>query len=486
MQRPQAGLDGVRVPSPRSVEQHGQRRPESCRPERQSADEGVGVLAGLVLRRERGDIGRPRPRDHVAQRTGLGVPRRVAPGHAEAKRRQHQERPRHHERRLAAADVRVAWRAGERQEPQPKHVEGRQPGRQQRHREQHEMGRVRSAEPVGRGQHLILARPAAEERRPDDRQHPDEHGVRRQRHCAAKAAHLPQVLLVMAAEDHAAGREEQERLEERMSQQVQQPRRPAADAEGQHHVAELTDRRIRQDSLDVGLHDGDGRGQDERDGPGVGDDEQHFGREQRKRPTDEVDAGRHHRGRVDEGAHRRRPLHRVGQPSVERELRRLADAAEEDAGPHDAEQPIRHGSRRPAPADAVRGPHPAVGRDSSIIAPEQDHMRSVPGDDDAGGVDPVGPYEARRRVIAGGRPQFGEHLLEVERAEIAPGDGEADEEAGVADAVDDERLVGGRRGGGALVVEADQQERTDADQFPADEHHEQVVGDQDGQHREAE
>ena len=37
-----------------------------------------------------------------------------------------------------------------------------------------------------------------------------------------------------------------------------------------------------------------------------------------------------------------------------------------------------------------------------------------------------------------------------------------------------------------LVVEADQEERADADQFPADEHLEQVVRDQQVQHREAE
>ena len=37
-----------------------------------------------------------------------------------------------------------------------------------------------------------------------------------------------------------------------------------------------------------------------------------------------------------------------------------------------------------------------------------------------------------------------------------------------------------------LVVEADQQIRTDADQFPADEHLEEVVGQHQVEHREAE
>ena len=66
---------------------------------------------------------------------------------------------------------------------------------------------------------------------------------------------------------------------------------------------------------------------------GVGDDQQHLRREQREAAADEVDAGRDHRRGVDEGADRRRAFHRVGQPHVQRELRRLADAAEEDAQP---------------------------------------------------------------------------------------------------------------------------------------------------------
>ena len=52
--------------------------------------------------------------------------------------------------------------------------------------------------------------------------------------------------------------------------------------------------------------------------------------EQRPRAGDEVDAGSNHRRRVDERRDRRRALHRVGQPDVQRELRRLADRADGD------------------------------------------------------------------------------------------------------------------------------------------------------------
>ena len=47
----------------------------------------------------------------------------------------------------------------------------------------------------------------------------------------------------------------------------------------------------------------------------------------------EVDARGDHRGRVDERGDRRGAGHRVGEPDVERDLRALAGAAEEDGEP---------------------------------------------------------------------------------------------------------------------------------------------------------
>ena len=47
--------------------------------------------------------------------------------------------------------------------------------------------------------------------------------------------------------------------------------------------------------------------------------------------ADEIDAGGDHRGGVDECGDGRRAFHRVRQPGVQRELGRLADAAEEEA-----------------------------------------------------------------------------------------------------------------------------------------------------------
>ena len=66
----------------------------------------------------------------------------------------------------------------------------------------------------------------------------------------------------------------EQRLEEGVRHQMEQAGDPAADAQGQHHVTELADRRIGQHFLDVGHHDGDGGGDEQRDAAGVGDDEQ--------------------------------------------------------------------------------------------------------------------------------------------------------------------------------------------------------------------
>ena len=77
-------------------------------------------------------------------------------------------------------------------------------------------------------------------------------------------------------------------------------------------------------------------------------------------------------------------------------------------------------------------------------------------------------------------------LGEAQRAEV-PGDGEhAQQEAGVADAVDDECLVGRVAGRVAMEVESDQQVRAQAHAFPAHEHHDVVVRQDQREHGEHE
>ena len=74
-------------------------------------------------------------------------------------------------------------------------------------------------------------------------------------------------------------------------------------------------------------------------------------------------------------------------------------------------------------------------------------------------------------------------LREVDAAEVGEHQEHGDEEAEVADAVDDERLLARGRRVVGLVVEADQQVGAEPDPFPADEHQQIAAAEDQDQHR---
>ena len=121
-------------------------------------------------------------------------------------------------------------------------------------------------------------------------------------------------------------------------------------AERQEHEPELADGRVREDALQVGLRQRDERGEQRRDPADPRDRSicaSGAQREQRRAAGEQVDAGRHHRRGVDQRRDRRRAFHRVRQPDVQRELRRLADRPAE-------QQQARGRERRRGPAGASR------------------------------------------------------------------------------------------------------------------------------------
>ncbi len=218
------------------------------------------------------------------------------------------------------------------------------------------------------------------------------------------------------AVDHAARTEEEEPLEECVRHQVEDAARVSADTHRQEHVAELADGRVGEHLLDVVLDEADGRGEDGGRRANRGHDVER-GRRHRieeAHPRDHVDAGRHHGGGVDQRRNRRRAGHGVGQPHVERNLRRLAGGADEQE--------------------------------------QRRHRRD------------------RRRDQLGVRAKLGE--LQRPRAPSADRpeeQHEAEQEAGVTDAVDDEGLLPGIGVFVLLVPEADQEIGTEPDTLPADE-----------------
>ena len=100
-----------------------------------------------------------------------------------------------------------------------------------------------------RGREDRVLRPEAGERRqPDEGERPDQERDMRSRECVLQAAHPPHVLLVREVVDDDARREEEQRLEERVRQQVEDREAVRADPGAEEHVADLGHRRVRDDA----------------------------------------------------------------------------------------------------------------------------------------------------------------------------------------------------------------------------------------------
>lgn len=216
-------------------------------------------------------------------------------------------------------------------------------------------------------------------------------------------------------------------LEEGVGHQVEDRRVPGADAEGEEHVADLAHGRVGEDALDIGLYQGGEAGQDQghrADDADQFEDVRGQG-EQAVATGDQVDAGGHHGGGVDQRGDRGRAGHGVGQPGLQRQLGGLADrAAEQGQG--------RQGQPEVAFRELLRRQH--------------------------------------------------QQLLDVQGAELLEQDEQAESHEHVADAGDDECLERRVTVVAIAVVEADQQVAAQAHAFPAEVEEQQVVAQHQEQH----
>ena len=309
---------------------------------------------GLERARRLGD--RERRRD-VLEPLGERIPvrRPLQPAGEGREHREHADRHEHRPRPLAEAALLVvvlederARLAGEDEEPEPERVEaGEERAGDPAEPEDPAVPLAVRAERAGRGDDRVLREEAAERRDADERERAREEAPLRERHELAEPAHLADVLLAGERVDREAGRHEEQRLEEGVRHEVEHPARVRPDPDAEEHVADLRHRRVRDHALDVGLDERDQPGDEERQRADAGRDQLDRPRllEDDVRARDEVDAGGDHRRRVDEGADRRRAFHRVGQPGLERDLRRL-----------------RHGAAEQAERDPVRGASPRAAR----------------------------------------------------------------------------------------------------------------------------
>ena len=192
-------------------------------------------------------------------------------------------------------------------------------------------------------------------------------------------AHAAHVFLHVEAVDGVGdrtGTEEEVGLEEGVGEEVEDRRRPGADAQGHRHVPELGDGRVGEHLLDVVLNEGEEARTDEGHGTDRGEEvdaralDLHALPEDREEAGDHIDAGDDHRGGVDERRDRRGSGHGVGQPGVQHELARLRHHGDRETGRSHHECGVAHTALEDVlvDRDRVEG-HALPAAKNSVIMP---------------------------------------------------------------------------------------------------------------------
>ena len=134
--------------------------------------------------------------------------------------------------------------------------------------------------------------------------------------------------MVHAQYDRTATQKQQS-LEKCMGKEVKNARRIGPYTTAYEHESQLADGGIGHHPLDVRLGEGNGGRKKRRKCTHHGNDAKSCGGKGKQRITagDQKDPRRDHSGRVNEGAHRRRTFHGIGQPHMQGQLGRLARCA---------------------------------------------------------------------------------------------------------------------------------------------------------------
>ena len=355
------------------------------------------------------------------------------PGGQDVKRPDHHRRAVMHPRQGFARGARLAMEGHEHQPP------GIESGKEGGYEQQPEgEGSHRSVGGEGRLDDGVLGIVAGGKGKACQRQGAHQHEEPGLFQIGEQPAHAAHVLLVAHGVNDRTGAEEQQGLEEGVGEQVEHAHAIGPHAHGHEHVAKLRAGGIGDDALDVVLHQADGGGEEGGDAADEDDRVPGNGGQlvERRHARHQEDAGGDHGGGVNQRRDGGRAFHRIRQPGVQQELRRLAHR------PHEEQQ-----------AD-----------DGENIALAAEEIEGLAGHGRGGGEDGV----------------------ELDGAENGE-DGEyAQGEAEIAHPVDHKGLDGRRIGRWFQIPEADQQIGGQTDALPAEEHLQQVVRRHQHEHGEGE
>src|SRR5215471_3264412 len=328
--------------------------------------------------------------------------------------------------------------ANEGQKKEPEHIESGQAGSD-------EANHPEEKEPVeGLTKDFVLAEEAGERKNSGDSQGGDPESPGGGGDSGPEAAHFLNVLLAGPGVNHAAGAEEQQSFEESVRHEMENASSKSADTERKEHVTKLGDGRIGEDFLNVVLHERHGGGENRSGGTDDGDNVQG----ERRKLIDRVHADNHvhpsgdHGGGVDQGAHRSRAFHGVREPDIERDLSRFAHRADEEEE-----------------RDCGENGRPR----SQGMGVENSGLQRL--------ENSCGFFSAR---YGDGR--------EADGAECYGDQQNPEDKSCVADTVDDKGLFTSVGSGFFQEIEPDEQVAAQAHAFPADEHEQHVVGENESQH----
>ena len=238
--------------------------------------------------------------------------------------------------------------------------------------------------------------------------------------------------------NHGTSAKEESRLEEGVRKHVEDRSVKGANTRSHEHVTELANGRVSKNLLDVVLEKTCNSSPESSEHTDHHDNVEH-NREEGKHAAEtgeQIDTGGHHRCGMDQGRNRSRTRHSIREPGEERNLSRLTRATDEEEDASDREN-------------------------------RNDQVNVVTTDDHAD--------EVRKHIVVEDSRATDRH--EAEHTE---------QEADIAHAVHDERLVRGLAVIDILVPETDEEVRAEAHAFPTEEREEQVVREHEHDHAEQE